>query len=141
MTKMLLGRCVACNEFVYDSNFKNDQQLDVFAKKGLCHNCQETDKYDANYFIQKFSLISEDQWTESGYMDGERRCALGHCGEEDSNDPTTESEKLDSLFSKYDLRVSLVNDGMCSRYNQESPKARILAALHDIKAMEESIDI
>jgi hypothetical protein len=141
MKKMLLGRCVSCNEFVHDSDFRTDQQLDTFAKKGLCHNCQGTEKYDANYFIQKFEQISDDLWTESGYSDGDKHCALGHCGELNSSEPTVESENLDSLFSKHDLRVSLVNDGMCSRYTQESPKTRILAALYDIKVMEESIDV
>lgn len=140
--RFLLGRCVSCELFVYNDEFKDKKQLEKFGKVGLCLKCQDdkSRKYTVLYYIEKFSAIPDEQWTESEYNDGEKYCALGHCGEIDSDSRTDESAALDEIFNKYDLRVSLVNDGKCAKYNQDTPKARILAALIDIRNMEDSFD-
>lgn len=37
-------------------------------------------KFDAKYFINKFETIPSDEWAIGKWSDGERSCALGHCG-------------------------------------------------------------
>ena len=92
--------------------------------------------YDADYFIEKFSQIPDDQWTTGNYaMDG-KCCALGHCGMRSGFGAGYEASELDSLFGRVfgkTLAVVNVNDGYCLEFNQPTPKARILAALQWIK--------
>jgi hypothetical protein len=113
-------------------------------------------KYDASYFISKFSAIPDEEWTE-GKMDGLSKCALGHCSETtlfaNADEYGPEARALFALFELINDKVPLrdfeldepwcrvyrVNDYMgrgSHQYDQPTPKARILAALHDIKAKE-----
>lgn len=138
---MVIGRCPKCNSVVYNNDFNDNQQaLLEFAKNGLCNKCQYNFQiFNVDYFIEKFSNIPEDKWAESGYQNGDKFCALGHCGEIVSDSPTEESIALQNLFTKYDLRVSLVNDGEYSKYEGKSPKQRIIDVLKYIKQREEKI--
>lgn len=104
--------------------------------------------YDVNYFIKKFEAIPEDLWITGLYYSRDRSgfCALGHCGVTEI-DRTEEADALESLFisnlrdiQKVHIKVRLVasiNDGLIDKYKQPTPKKRILAALYDIKKIQE----
>ncbi len=94
-------------------------------------------KYDADYFIKKFSEIDEWHWCIGVFtqevLGGQLRCcALGHCGQRKVGYQTNESEYLIHVLQPIGL-PSMVNDGDDLRYPQPTPKARILAALKDAK--------
>lgn len=104
--------------------------------------------YDVNYFIKKFEAIPEDLWITGLYYSLDRSgfCALGHCGVT-KIERTEEADALESLFisnlrdiQKVHIKLRLVtsiNDGLIDKYNQPTPKKRILAALYDIKKIQE----
>ena len=126
-----------------------------------------TQDYSVDYFIKKFEAIPESKWTTGVFRDFfNNRCAMGHCmpsriiaestkdkyRNEDMSLKKTFTKKfkeelyecaaLSALFNSGDKRegsgmVFLVNNGDDSRYQQPSPKQRILAALYDIKKMQE----
>lgn len=91
--------------------------------------------YDVNHFIAKFSATKEEDWCAGLFEDHGKECAYGKCGVRDG-DFTEEANALYDLFTKHGLSVVDVNDGRDPRYKQSNPLARILAALHDIKAKE-----
>lgn len=97
---------------------------------------------NADYFIKKFEATKEEDWCIEEYETGVRRCALGHCGVHwRSDEPMHETEEgsvLRRLFSRHGLNVALTNDSLDEHYPQVSPKQRVLAALRDIQAKEES---
>lgn len=109
--------------------------------------------YDVDYFINKFEGIPENKWTTGnmGIMGQTLKCALGFCGiKKDYYPETKQSRALSKLFGGkvisqgyYDVsNVYYVNDGIPSglgiKYlNINSPKQRILAALYDIKKMQQ----
>jgi hypothetical protein len=89
--------------------------------------------YNRDYFIAKFEAIPAIKWT-TGVMTNERgqHCVLGHCGEQDRQlNQTPESEALNELL---DWDAHTINDGRDRRYQQRTPKKRILAALRDLPA-------
>lgn len=88
--------------------------------------------YGKAYFIAKFEAIPEERWTECGqYMDHEGRCcARGHLGESNTNTPDS-SRALTRLFKGHGY-VTAINDGRDSKYQQPTPRARMLAALRDL---------
>lgn len=91
--------------------------------------------YDKAYFIAKFEAIPEDKWCVNTFTDGDGRCcAQGHCGDRSHIVAPPECMALKSLlFGEFDgTVVSAVNDGNDPRYQQPTPKARILAALRDM---------
>lgn len=86
--------------------------------------------FTAQYFIDKFSAIPDEEWCTRQYTDSNgRHCAVGHCVNAD------ERTGLGLLFDG--TPIPMINDGEEPRYPQETPRARILAALHDIKAHED----
>lgn len=97
-------------------------------------------RHDANYFIDFFSRISDEQW-HAGALQSEdgRLSALGHLGGPES----FRGEILLSLFFQCGILhpgpgirlsgVASVNDGYHPDFKQKTPKKRILAALHFIK--------
>lgn len=103
--------------------------------------------YDVDYFIKKFEAIPEDKWCTGSLGGNGKHCALGHCGMTRTIDATYEATMLAELFVKY-LRVHKfeydwvfhtvypINDSKL-KYNLPTPKQRILAALHDIKKLQE----
>lgn len=98
-------------------------------------------KYDANYFIQKFEAIPENQWCTGIYVHEGTRCALGHCGvlNEDDGEVVGEARGLciviESAFGPT-VNVTAINDGEDHRFLQFTPKQRMLAALRDAAATE-----
>ena len=88
--------------------------------------------YDKAYFIAKFEAIPEDKWITEDFIDERGCCALGHCGF-DFGIETDEGTDL-ALLLKWHLAVvpSRINDGRDLRYQQPTPKQRILAALKDL---------
>ena len=84
-----------------------------------------------DYFIQKFEAIPEEKWTERTYEFENKKCALGHC---DYNNIFGSLESVALIKFFYGLKNTTdINDGCDPRYPQPTPKARILAALRDLK--------
>lgn len=102
-------------------------------------------KFTADYFIEVFEKIPEEQWCAGEYESNDgRHCALGHCGAfeyDNGRDEvhTPESYALMMLFARANtndntmLRVGVINDRPSELFPQETPKQRIIAALHYIK--------
>lgn len=83
----------------------------------------------AQEFIEFFQVIEDDKWTTGEFEDEDGRCcATGHC-------PESFMTNLGQLFYNYSnyRTVYIVNDGFDEDYPQKTPKARVLAALTDIK--------
>lgn len=89
--------------------------------------------YDRDYFIAKFEAIPEEKWC-CGQSNGPAgtHCALGWCDVETPDETGPEWSGLITLCLHGDLLIELVNDGGCERYDQPTPKARVLAALRDL---------
>jgi hypothetical protein len=94
--------------------------------------------YDAAYFIAKFEAIPDEQWCTRRYSDLDGgHCALGHCGARGATLQTLcetgESRALSDLL----LHIVEINDAavFCpDKYAKlPTPKARVLAALRDLK--------
>lgn len=121
-------------------------------------------QYTVDYFIEKFEKIPEEKWTTRLYRFGDSRCAAGHCLTDKMIDVLTEYfdeagknvfpkhkciqyenellevRELGRVFHKNPSRgcdmVYEVNNGDNPNYQQPTPKQRILAALHDIKKLQ-----
>lgn len=108
--------------------------------------------YSVDYFIEKFEAIPEDKWCVGSLHSNGRSCALGHCGM--TADPevepfgimffnwSDEGMALTKLLDKLGLKPWEINDYMpfmkdAYRYIQKTPKQRILAALNDVKKMQD----
>lgn len=108
--------------------------------------------YTVDYFIQKFEAIAEEKWIMEELSLGDQCCALGHCGVRSkdisnkgsitNNDEGKELCKILSVFkaggTEYE-NVYKINDGQTDLFGGylTTPKQRILAALYDIKKMQE----
>lgn len=123
MDKFLLGRCISCQQFVFNNEFKEKNQLDKFAKDGLCYLCQskKCENYDVEHFLEMIFESSEEQILEviNGEIDSE-----------------SFNENLESLFEKYNLNIFSIIEGKDDKYDQPTSKERILAALYEIKNLE-----
>lgn len=106
--------------------------------------------YDCDYFIKKFDRISENRWCvfENKNKQGQC-CAYGHCGTDYSSEGNGLRE-LDYKFTpllnltwigggryKQSTKLADINNGLYAEYQQPTPKQRILAALYDIKRMQQ----
>lgn len=87
-------------------------------------------KYTVDYFIKKFEAIPEELWCVNAFHAGNKSCALGHCMDVSNNAAACLSKILN-------YNVGQINDGEANGYQQPTPKQRILAALHDIKQMQQ----
>lgn len=98
--------------------------------------------YNVDYFIDKFEKIPENKWCAHDYSNGEgtKFCAAGHCGATYWN-YHPEANTLADIFISHETKVAHVNDGGDLRYQQPTPKGRILAALRDIKKIQESSQV
>lgn len=103
-------------------------------------------QYSIDYFIEFFMAIPDDQWLTGhiGYKALGSHCALGHCtqGKAALWEREPKAAALEIIIGG-DLNdgvssVAKINDGGDSRYQQPTPKARILAALMDAKAKAEA---
>lgn len=104
--------------------------------------------YDSQYFIDKFSAIPEEKWCiraiqrfENGI---EQRCAMGWCFSKNIN-PNKISEEdirsqenlqMDRFFHRINASRVDINNGDDPRYQQPTPKQRVLAAFADIQKLE-----
>lgn len=105
--------------------------------------------YDVDYFIKKFEAIPEEKWNDYIQYDRQEdtRCAFGHCDPLNKSyvqgSQTKEGQSLIKIFKSVgwgvttDNWITDVNNGLSKEYQQSTPKARILAALYDIKAMQQ----
>lgn len=93
--------------------------------------------YDVDYFLNKFEAIPEEKWKTNSWKDSGdgRMCAHGHCGR-GKDALSQESLSLNRILG---FKVIAINDGWDERYQQPTPKQRILAALMDIKAMTQPV--
>ncbi len=61
--------------------------------------------YTTQYFKEKFSAISINDFSRGGFDPGDKPCALGHCGVDTSSSGfykmTEEARALTSLFNQY----------------------------------------
>lgn len=100
--------------------------------------------YDVSYFIKKFEAIPEELWciweqTDENY----NHCALGWCGISDiskykrwvnSINWNPEATQLQLILNDMTAQI---NNGYHEKYQQSTPKQRILAALYDIKKIQD----
>lgn len=115
-------------------------------------------EYTVDYFLAYFQNTRDDKWcTDKLHYDG-KSCANGWCGvTSTANDDgkqsfwvTPESQALAIVFSclatedikdddyRYSNIAAVINNGYDERYPQPTPKQRILAALRDIKVMQDA---
>lgn len=93
--------------------------------------------YTIEYFINKLSVIPENNWYVGDYenpFDSSQKCAAGWCGGNKNNQESVEATKFYHVFSKLGngLTIADVNDGKTPLYQQHTPKQRIMSALYDI---------
>ena len=89
-------------------------------------------KYNATFFLKKFVGIPDQQWTTGMFSRKGKHCALGQLGAPTAN--YVEVMALVRLFKKYlDTKPTQVNDGDDVRFQQKTPKRRMIAALQQIK--------
>lgn len=115
--------------------------------------------YDVNYFINKFEAIPESKIINNDQGKDGFHCAVGHCknieggygfctpNKKDDPHYSPEANALMNLFLNAGIDsktnpgtgwcIADVNNGDHPKYPQPTPKQRILAALHDIKKLQE----
>lgn len=91
-------------------------------------------KFGVEYFIRKFSALRPSLWTTGTLRrvvskTHTQHCALGHC-------KLKESSALLSIFRKFGLSVSRINDDRSETNPQKTPRGRILTALRWIRSQE-----
>jgi hypothetical protein len=110
-------------------------------------------QYTVDYFIKKFEAIPDRLYAYGVFFDDSgARCANGWCGVRSIHDTIPEeAQGLQKVFSilsceknhdsdgypGYSDIAANINNGFDDRYKQPSEKSRILAALYDIKAMQQ----
>lgn len=111
--------------------------------------------YNVDYFIKKFSPISEDRWITHVFTLGDSCCAQGHCGmsnltanrvwmnldrisilEPELHEGASLCRLFQSTPDSFTL-IGSINNGDDPRYQQPTAKQRVLAALYDLKAKEQ----
>ena len=117
-------------------------------------------QYDVDFFINKFEAIPEEFWIIDRLLDRDdngpfnKRCALGHCEPADILSATREEyaeghKQQDALMrlsvTHFGVPIYVINNAkdtyrqgfVCpARFNQATPKQRVLAALYEIKASQ-----
>src|SRR5688572_27497458 len=102
--------------------------------------------YDVNYFIAKFEAIPDERWI-TGHLGESQHCALGHCtqGRAVYYAKEPEAAALELILNggkeldESEVSVAAqINDDKHPGYQQPTPRARILAALYDIKSKAEA---
>lgn len=99
--------------------------------------------FTPKWFYDFFFPIPEDKWQirSFGWENGPN-CAYGHIGWHFRNKDNIMSMTCDAwteftrIADKHSLNFAGVNDGNDKRYQQSTPKERILAALKDIMIAE-----
>jgi hypothetical protein len=108
--------------------------------------------YDVDYFIRKFEAIPESLWTVNTRHENGKRCALGWCyvtsaeAEASMLPPYVDNEEDKALCAlvmflhEYNSDIygmGGINNGVYKSYQQSTPKQRVLAALQDIKLLQQ----
>lgn len=99
-------------------------------------------KYTVDYFIRFYTRIPNKRWTIGVFSNFvqikgkwiKQCCALGHLHA--PGESLTISERTSTfcqLLADQGHDIVMVNDGSDPKYQQPTPKQRILAALQDIK--------
>lgn len=99
-----------------------------------------------DHFINKFTAINEDLWCVGVMYEEDKKCALGWCeceaivSDQGNSFPNPFSERWflrDLMWMHLLVCTSDVNDGTHyskkAGFDQDNPKARVLAALNQIK--------
>lgn len=87
-------------------------------------------KYTKKYFIEKFSKIPSGKiCTDMLMLKPGIHCALGWCRVSSLHELTPEAKAIEKLLYG---ETADINNGHNPRYQQPTPKARILAALRDL---------
>jgi len=115
-------------------------------------------KFDADYFINKFSAIPDWRWLSGniGFRDepSAPHCAVGHCcpsefriryfiehpdatGDEQAQEALALERLLGGTAQVGSWLATKINDGLDPRYKHDSPRSRILAALYDVKQQQQ----
>lgn len=99
--------------------------------------------YDVDFFIKKFEAIPEEKWCRGDRQnDKGQRCAHGHCYPEDADElqlsgfgfKNEDENSLIKLAKEAGYSgFAPINNGEDQRYQQDTPKQRMLAVLNDIK--------
>jgi hypothetical protein len=89
--------------------------------------------FDVDYYIGRCEALPESEWCTGTVLNAAGQCCvIGHFFH----------DGIDGLSRAFkgvlDLSLVKVNDGEEARYQQPTPKQRILAALRDIKAANET---
>lgn len=106
----------------------------------------KTPIYDKMWFISKFSRLPSRRLIPNSFEDGDAGCVMGHCGVRHDNawsNPPEEAVCLAKLFGPGPEGASIfssmgygrivgINNQPTKKYPQRTPKARVLAALHDL---------
>lgn len=93
-------------------------------------------KFDLEYFIDKFEAIPEDQWTTGEYINDDGcKCAYGHCGLRGSVSDTKESYALFNLDCNAKDSITCVNDNYNNSYIHlgSTPKQRVVNYLKSLR--------
>lgn len=95
------------------------------------------------FFIKMFRGIPNARWCTYFLEVNGQRCAFGHCGITQFHQRfvNPKSRALAKVFGGMDKgyeRGVSINNGRDPSYHQRTPKARILAALSDIKTKLEA---
>jgi hypothetical protein len=94
--------------------------------------------YTVDYFIEKFSNPAL-KWHIGNYTDGNGAyCALGHCGWRVGSQRSAEAREFWRLtYGDFGMDIPAINDGNAPEYQQSTPQERVLAALQDIKKLQQ----
>lgn len=118
-------------------------------------------EYNVDYFIKKLSIIPDELWHVGNLQSysSDAKCVNGLCGAISYSEGSKETKELIKIMHPLNLRYltgasvvqfgmdgictkSLaINDGITQEYQQPTPKQRILAALYDIKKMQEPVKV
>jgi len=91
-------------------------------------------EYTVDYFIGFFSVIPDQEWCTGTFINETNQCcARGHLL---ARNMTRAECELLKMFREEGNTVAHINDGNSPYYQQATPKARILAALNDIKTKQ-----
>lgn len=113
--------------------------------------------FTLDYFIEKFKSIPDNRWNVGHQIkDDGTHCALGHCGIGYGPEQMALADILGDISVKivrkvtnnsYDIgevintsylgKIAAINNGETEEYQQSTPKERILAALYDVKKMQQ----
>lgn len=116
-------------------------------------------EYTVDYFINFFNSIPEDKWCINLFDDHSgRHCANGLLGVTNIHLPNPASSALQKIAAPleihwgqpkrrgetvtdigegYSTKIATINNGNTEEYQQWGPKVRVLAALRDIKRMQQ----